>query len=120
MNEFEQLLKSLFSFNGNSYFIQKPKIKNILTYYDSNKVRNGFLICKFFILKKKIIKSISKNKDEKLDQSEFAHFWNTIVKQVIEWLIVMLRSLKKNARIIFSFNLDSISTVSLGYRGRSK
>jgi hypothetical protein len=38
LNEFELLLKSLFSFSGNAYFMQKPKIKAMFNYFDYTKV----------------------------------------------------------------------------------
>lgn len=40
LTEFELMLKSLFSFSGNSYFLQKPKIKAMFNFFDSNRVIN--------------------------------------------------------------------------------
>ena len=37
LSEFENLLKSLFSYNGNSYFISKDKIKKMFNYFKSDK-----------------------------------------------------------------------------------
>ena len=36
--EFEQLLKHLFYFSGNSYFMQKPNMQSIFNKFDTNKV----------------------------------------------------------------------------------
>ncbi len=42
INEFENLLKSLFSFDGHPYFIQKPKINQMFSYFDADQVIHTF------------------------------------------------------------------------------
>ena len=38
LSEFEDLLKSLFSYNGNTYFISKDKVKKMFNFFKSDKV----------------------------------------------------------------------------------
>ena len=47
LTEFEELLKSLFSFNGKPYSISKSFINDSFNYFDSNKV--VYFILLFFI-----------------------------------------------------------------------
>ncbi|CAF0792607.1 unnamed protein product [Brachionus calyciflorus] len=58
LNEFEQLLKSLFSFKGNSYFMQIPKIKTMFNFFDTNK-------------------------NDKIDLFELENFWFKMVKPTL-------------------------------------
>lgn len=73
LNEFEQLLKSLFSFSGDSYYIQKPRIKAMFNYFDENKVYLKKII--------QLLKNIFQ--DDKIQLNEFTNFWFKIVKMVI-------------------------------------
>ncbi|CAF0835368.1 unnamed protein product [Brachionus calyciflorus] len=58
LNEFEQLLKSLFSHNGNSYQIEMAKIKAMFDFFDSNK-------------------------DGKIQLIELENFWFKIIKPTL-------------------------------------
>lgn len=58
LGEFENLLKSLFSYNGNSYFISKDKVKKMFNYFKSDKTGS-------------------------LEFEDFQQFWLKIVYQVI-------------------------------------
>ena len=49
LKEFEDVLKSLFSFYGNSYFISKAKIKSMFNFFDENKVRVTLTPRPFFL-----------------------------------------------------------------------
>jgi Ca2+-binding EF-hand superfamily protein len=55
--EFDSLLKSLFSFNSNPYYIPKTRIGEFFEFYDANK--NG-----------------------KIEFDEFEKFWNKTIKTV--------------------------------------
>lgn len=50
LTEFEELLKSLFSFNGKPYSISKSFINDSFNYFDSNKVLFYFVFLYLFIL----------------------------------------------------------------------
>lgn len=58
LNEFEMMLKSLYSFSGNSYFLQKPKIKAMFNFFDTNR-------------------------DDKISIDEFERFWFKMVKPTL-------------------------------------
>jgi nicotinamidase-related amidase len=56
--EFEQLLKALFSFNGNPYFIQKPKVQAMFNKFDTNR-------------------------DDKITREEFEYLWFKLIRPTL-------------------------------------
>ena len=56
--EFEQLLKSLFFFHGNSYFMQKPNMQSMFNKFDMNK-------------------------DDRITREEFEYFWFKLIKPTL-------------------------------------
>lgn len=83
-NEFETFLKSVFSFNGNSYYIPKERLRKFFQYYDKNKV---FYVClkfnQFYFFNTNLIFFLKINfKNNKIELDEFENFWNNTLKKV--------------------------------------
>ena len=97
INEFEQMLKSLFSFYGNSYFISKAKIKSMFNFFDENKVNihlNSLLIFSHYQILRTINLNFSKRnylwKNSKFSGTELLRLWVWIHVEIITWKSAIL------------------------------